>query len=83
MTQIQITEGRSQLSGLNNLVRVFIKGEHSYGYWMDENRLYDLFDKDQQSQYLQSPFIWEFTVSENVSNIIKNEGMNPFKKPSH
>ncbi len=83
MILIQITEGRSagRLRGFNNLVRVFIKGEHSYGYWMDENRLYDLFDEQQKQQYLNVPTVWEFYVSDNVADIVKKEGINPFYKP--
>lgn len=84
MTNIKITEGRSVgcLRGFNNLVRVFIKNDYSYGYWMDENRLYDLFNEDQKENYLNISTVWEFVVSENVAQIIKNEGFSPFNKPS-
>jgi hypothetical protein len=75
MIHIQITEGRSAgklRDNLKNSVRVFIRGEHSYGYWMDESRLYDLLDKEQKTQYFQhDPIIWEFYVSKDVANIIK------------
>jgi uncharacterized protein YaaR (DUF327 family) len=83
MAKLLVTEGRStkHLSGFKNLVRVFIDGDYSYGYWFEEKELYNILDEEQKNQYFQvDPIVCNFTISEKVAETIKNLGISPFKK---
>jgi len=85
--KIKVTEGRSNTLR-DTLVRIFIKDGHDYGYWFSERSLYQMLDAKQRYQYLE-PAVFErgayrhtyvdFTVSARDADIIKKEGLNPFK----
>lgn len=54
MINLQITENRSRdpVRFARNRVRVFLNKDFSYGFWVDEDRLFDLLTLEQRKDYL-------------------------------
>lgn len=50
------TEGKSmgKLNALASSVRVFVNNDYSYGYFVDEHKLFGLLTPAQQAEYLQA-----------------------------
>jgi hypothetical protein len=62
-----------------NLVRVFVDGDYSYGYWVDEVQLFDMLTPDQKNDYAQKSQI-ELDVTNEIAKQIIEIGLNPYKK---
>jgi len=62
-----------------NLVRVFVDGDYSYGYWVDEIQLFDILTPDQKNDYTKKSQI-ELDVTNEVAQKIIEIGLSPYKK---
>ena len=57
-------------------MRVFVNRDYNYGLWIDEDRLFDLFDLEQKREYLIAPQgqTLSFSVSPKVAQRIVELG---------
>lgn len=66
----------------NNVVRVFVDGDYSYGYWVPEDKLYELFDEAQRKQYREdhSSSGGKFMMGKEAAQHIIDIGQTPYNK---
>ena len=76
--KILCTENKNLNPIPNNLVRVFVNGDYSYGYWVDEFQLFDMLTPDQKKYYSKKNSV-ELDVSDEVGKKIIEIGLNPYK----
>jgi hypothetical protein len=77
--KIQITENKSQDTiRPNNVVRVFVDWDYTYGYWIDEQLLFSMFTDAEQAQYLNGD--GKMDVSPVVAQAIIDHGTTPYSK---
>lgn len=83
MIDLLITENRSfdPVRFARNRVRVFVGKDFSYGFWVDEDRLFDFLTTEQKREYLtqRKPSL-EFKVDASVARKIVDAGYTPYSK---
>ena len=77
--KILCTENKNLNPVSGNLVRVFVDGDYSYGYWVDEIQLFDILTPDQKNDYAKKSQI-ELDVTNEVAQKIIEIGLSPYKK---
>ncbi len=84
MIELLVTENRSNKKEWfhNNVVRIFVDRDYSYGYWINEDFLFNALTPDQQKQYLedQSYSSGQFEVSFEVAQQLIDKGNTPSNK---
>jgi hypothetical protein len=84
MIELLVTENRSNDAKWfhNTVVRIFIDRDYSYGFWINEDVLYNLLTPEQQKQYLedQSYSGGQFDVTFEVAQELIDKGNTPFNK---
>lgn len=83
MINLLITENRNfdPVRFARNRVRVFVGKDFSYGFWVDEDRLFELLSIDQKREYLtQKKANLEFKVDAKVARKVVDAGYTPHGK---
>ena len=79
--KIHITEHKSQgrLNPVQTAVRVFVDNDYSYGYFVDEHKLFDLLTPVQRELYLKEADA-TFDVDPAVAQQLIDIGVTPYTK---
>jgi hypothetical protein len=84
MIKLYVTEGKNHdpVKFYMNSVRIFLNEDYGYGFWVDEDVLFDLLDTEQKRVYLSgnSEEARRYSVTKVTAGWLVSKGRSPYNK---